>query len=222
MLCDIDRRKAAEFLPSDPDAAFAFRIRLLEMQALEDSMFINADALAALQILQSESHPNMQTPGSGGAAGKENLSVFGLFKFLASSPQGKTRLRQLFLQPSVDMDVIQNRHKTVALLLNSHLIDDLVSTLKKISNIRNSLASLRKGVYHPGAKASVKKGVWATLQRFAAYALELRDTVHQIHQGQPNSLMAKVTRSNITESTLSNVSRSWKRSGRKTSGSLAS
>jgi len=193
VLGDIDKRKAADYLPNDTDAAFAFRIRSLEMQALDDSMFVNADALASLQILQSESHPNMQTPGSGDSAAKESLSVFGLFKFLASTPQGKACLRKLFLRPSIDMEVIEDRHRTIALLLNLHATDSLVGIMKKISNVRNSLAFLRKGVYHPGAKVSMKKGVWATLQRFAAYALELRELVHQIHPSQDNALLAKVS-----------------------------
>jgi len=51
------------------------------MLTLDESMFINADALIALQILRSESHPNahMQSSTKSGSCGKESLSMYGLF-----------------------------------------------------------------------------------------------------------------------------------------------
>src|SRR4051812_29226214 len=110
------------------------------MFSLSDMMFVNADTLSSLRIIQSESHPNshMQGPNNSGSGSKESLSVFGLFVHLASTPQGKHKLRQMFLRPSVDMAVIGERLKTISFFLRSEnqaALQKIRKSLKKVKDI---------------------------------------------------------------------------------------
>ncbi|XXG99069.1 hypothetical protein Hte_005403 [Hypoxylon texense] len=198
VLGDIQRRKTAHYLPNDPDALVAFRIRSVEMFALFDSMFVNADTLVSLQILQSEYHPNSHQRGpSGSTSGaKESLSVFGLFQHLARTPQGKLKLRQIFLRPSTDIDLINARQKTISFLLrpgNTEVLMQLSNELKKIKNMKSVTALLEKGVDIPGQKISIASNVWASIQRFAAYSLQLRDSLRTLPGAENITTIRKVT-----------------------------
>lgn len=185
VLHDIQRRKAAEYRPNDPQAMFAFRVKSIEMFTLSDSMFVNADALASLQILRYESHPNrmMQGPDKSNSSSKESLSVYGLFHFLAFTPQGKMKLRQIFLRPSIDINAIQERQKTISVLLlpeNNATVGGISRTLRKIKNVRGTLAQLRKGVSLLAGRCSIQHSTWATLLRFARHAIELREALQTL------------------------------------------
>lgn len=161
---------------------------------------MDADTLLGLQILRSESHPNAQMhgPDESHTESKENLSVYGLFHFLASTPQGKTKLRQMFLRPSLDLGVINERQKTIALLLrlaDSNLLVSIRAKLKKIRNIRTSLLHIRKGVTLPPGRASMNRSVWSTLQRFAAYTIELVSEIQLIPEREDIAILTRVSHS---------------------------
>ncbi|OTB01522.1 hypothetical protein M426DRAFT_63971 [Hypoxylon sp. CI-4A] len=197
LLGDLQRRRTAQYLPNDPDALVAFRIRSVEMFALFDSMFVNADTLVSLQILQSEYHPNSHQRGpSGSTSGaKESLSVYGFFQHLARTPQGKMKLRQIFLRPSTDIGLINARQKTISFLLrqgNAESLVQLSNELKKVKNMKSIVALLQKGVDIPGRKASITNSVWASLQRFAAYSLRLRDSLRALHGAENVEIIRKV------------------------------
>ncbi|KAK6078726.1 MutS domain V [Seiridium cupressi] len=160
VLSDLNRRRTAEYLPGDPDALVAFRVKSLEMFKLFDSMFINADTLASLQILQSELHPNsqMRGPDKSSSGAKESLSVYGLFHYLACTPQGKSKLRQVFLRPSMDINLIKNRQQAISFFLrpdHSDNVATLTKELRKVKNMRMTVAYLQKGVDSPGKKHSM-------------------------------------------------------------------
>ncbi|KAI1214055.1 muts domain V-domain-containing protein [Annulohypoxylon truncatum] len=197
LLGDLQRRRTAHYLPNDPDALVAFRIKSIEMFALFDSMFINADTLVSLQILQSEQHPNshQRGPSNSGSGSKESLSVYGLFQHLARTPQGKLKLRQIFLRPSTDINLIHIRQKTISFLLrpgNTEVLVQLSSELKKIKNMKSVVALLEKGVDIPGRKISIANNVWASLQRFAAYSLRLRDSLRTLPGSEKVEIIRKV------------------------------
>lgn len=197
MLGDLQRRKTAHYLPNDPDALVAFRIRSVEMFSLFDSMFVNADTLVSLQILQSEHHPNshQRGPSNSSSGAKESLSIYGLFQPLARTPQGKLKLRQIFLRPSTDLDLIQARQKTISFLLrpgNTEALAQLSNELKKIKNMKSVTALLEKGVDIPGQKISIASNVWASIQRFAAYSLQLRDSLRTLPGSENIMLLKKV------------------------------
>ena len=156
------------------------------MFSLKSSMFVNADTLTSLQIVRSELHPNSQVWGPGKcSAGKESLSVYGLFHILASTPQGKARLKQIFLRPSLDVSLILQRQRAITVLLrpeNSEAFASIRQCLRNIHNIRPSIAQLRRGADLPTGshRARIDGGIWATLQKFAAFALKLRDAASRL------------------------------------------
>ena len=129
--------------------------------------YINSDTLFSLQIVQPESHPNAFNQGPGSHGSKESLSLYGLFHHLARTPQGKTRLRQLFLRPSVDIDVINSRLDFVEILTrpgNEAAMHKISQSLSKIKNIRPIMIQLHKGISIGNHKfGGFKSGVWSTL-----------------------------------------------------------
>lgn len=197
VLGDIQRRKAAEYLSNDPDAKFAFRVRSIEMFTLRDSLFINADTLTSLQILGSENHPNFmnQGPDKSKTGAKEGLSLYGLFHILTHTAQGKTKLRQMFLRPSTDIELIQERQQSISVLLrpeNSADIENIGKLLRKIKNIKHNLLQLKKGISLPSGRVSIERGTWASLQAFCAFTAELREAVQRLHGAENLSITARV------------------------------
>ncbi|KAI8957462.1 muts domain V-domain-containing protein [Daldinia sp. FL1419] len=195
VLGDLQRRRTVNYLPNDPDALVAFRVRSVEMFALFDSMFVNADTLVSLQILQSEYHPNSHLRGPSNSGAKESLSIYGLFQHLARTPQGKLKLRQIFLRPSTDIDLIHARQKTISFLLrpgNTESLVQLSNELKKVKNMKSIVALLEKGVDIPGRKMSIANNVWASLQRFAAYSLRIGEALRTLPGSEKIEIIGKV------------------------------
>ncbi|RYP16461.1 hypothetical protein DL765_005138 [Monosporascus sp. GIB2] len=197
VLGDIQRRRTAQYLPNDPDALVAFRIRSVEMFSLFNSMFVNADTLVSLQILQSEFHPNshQRGPANSTSGAKESLSVYGLFHHLACTPQGRLKLRQILLRPSLDLDLIKERQKTISFFLrpgNADAVSELQKRLRKIKNMIACVALLRKGIDSPGRKVSAMNNVWASLQLFAAHSLQLRDVLRVMPCSEKILIIRKV------------------------------
>ncbi|KAI0489521.1 muts domain V-domain-containing protein [Xylaria cf. heliscus] len=197
VLNDIQRRRTTQYLPNDPDALVAFRVQSVEMFSLFNSMFVNADTLVSLQIMQPEYHPNsFQRGPTGSTSGaKEGLSLYGLFSHLAATPQGKLKLRRMFLQPSTDISVIRERQWTISFFLrpsNAHALCDISKDLRKIKDMRSIVLLLRKGIDSLGRKISVVNSVWAVLQRFAAYSLRLRESVRALQDAEKVDIVRKI------------------------------
>lgn len=198
-MSDLNRRRTAEYLPGDLDATIAFRIKSVEMFNLFDSMFVSADTLASLQVLRSEFHPNSQMRGPDGSSSgaKESLSVYGLFHYEACTPQGRSKLRQIFLRPSIDLDFIKSRQFAISFFLrsdNADLAKRLTKELRKIKNMRTTIAFLQKGVDSPGKKASIASNVWLTIQRFAHNALNIQSTLAEMQGSAVVEMATKVLR----------------------------
>ncbi|KZL80976.1 domain v [Colletotrichum incanum] len=185
ILCETTRLQNIEQGFGRPGGFF---ITSLQMFALADFMFVNADTLSSLQVFQSELHPNSLMLGTGTAASglKESLSLYGIFHPLAGTPQGRAKLRQLFLRPLVNIDIIRERHKTISVLLqpgNEMALDKISQTLRNVMDIKKTLAQLQKGAESPANSASVERGVWWTLTRFSLFVLRLRDAVLELREG---------------------------------------
>ncbi|KAF5020717.1 hypothetical protein F66182_7279 [Fusarium sp. NRRL 66182] len=200
LLGDLLRRRSTGFLPDGQVAGVLFRVLNIRMFSLSAYMFVSADALLSLQILQTELHPNSQAWGTYPNKGnsKESLSVYGLFHHLASTSQGRAQLRQIFLRPLLDMDVISERRKSIEVLLQPDNVDklsQLTSILRKIRNLRTTFAQLRKGIEFPSAGQSFDKGVWATIQKFTVQALALRETLGSLNGGAELILFNKLIES---------------------------
>lgn len=167
------------------------------MFSLADIMFVNADTLSSLQIIQSESHPNshMQGPNKSTSGSKESLSVFGLFYHLASTPQGRQQLRKMFLRPSIDMSVIEERLRTIGTLVNVEnqpLLEDLRKSLKRVKDIRTVVIHLQKGACGSSGRATaIKKGVWGSILSFSFHSLKILEALRGL-AGNKTSIASKV------------------------------
>ena len=131
---------------------------------------LSADALISLQILQDDFHPHShnQGPTNSSSGSKEGLSVYGLFHQFARTPQGKHRLRQYFLRPSLDLDVLNERHDAVSIFLqasNEIYLSEIVKSFKSIKNMKQVVTNLRKGVNGgTGKNQGVASSVWFSLR----------------------------------------------------------
>jgi DNA mismatch repair protein MSH5 len=197
VLNELQRRRIV-LSPENPVGEAAFSVKRITMFTLGNSMFVNADTLGSLQILGSEHHPNsqMQGPDKSKQGAKEDLSVYGLVKTLACTPQGKARLRQMFLRPSNDLNVIRERHKSIAVMLrpeNRPALKDIGKMLRKVKDINGTLANLRKGVHQMSRAQGMKSGVWMSLSRFAQGAIELFGSVHTLSGAQSMEIVSKVS-----------------------------
>ncbi|KAH7031595.1 muts domain V-domain-containing protein [Microdochium trichocladiopsis] len=171
------RRRSTQYLPDHTDA-------MIEMFSLFNSMFINADTI----IMQPEFHPNSHQRGSGtsNAGSKESLSIYGLFHRHARTKQGRAKLRQIFLRPSLDVDLIRSRQHAIAFLSQpsyAESIGALSKALGKIGNMKSCMGLLRKG----GRKVSVYNN------RFAAYTLQIRDLIQGMPGAAELGLASKIT-----------------------------
>ncbi|KAL1862522.1 hypothetical protein VTK73DRAFT_6755 [Phialemonium thermophilum] len=199
VLNELQRRAATQDLPGESDAPLDFRVRKMDMISWSDALFIHADTLAALQVLATEPHRKSRTRGPDGPkpGAQENLSVFGLFQRLARTPQGKMRLRKMCLRPSIDMDVIRERHRTIAVLLrpeNAHALASMTKLLRGVQNLKTPLRHLRQGVDLPSRIRSVRKGVWMALSRFAQVSMEISEVVRSVAAGQRLMIVSKWAR----------------------------
>jgi DNA mismatch repair protein MSH5 len=201
VLSYLQRRRTTSYLPGDQAARSMFRVSTVEMFSLSGSMFVNADTLLSLQITSTESHPNAQNQGpasrgwsSGGA--KEGLSVYGLFHHFAKTSQGRFLLRQYFLRPSFNPDVINERLDTITVLLrpdNAGVLDQIVSMLARVKNMRLSTANLRKGVSNSVTKKrTVSTSVWPTIRDFVFYALRLFDLMNELLGAESLAIRNKI------------------------------
>ncbi|KFA79659.1 hypothetical protein S40288_04057 [Stachybotrys chartarum IBT 40288] len=167
VLAEVHRRRSASFLPDGGYMEIQFQVGRVTTFSVSNYMHIDAETLSSLQILQSEPHPNSQVWGldPNGSGTKESLSVYGLFHHFACTPQGRISLKKLFLRPTLDLSVIEERQRTIAVMLKPRNVEGLrlaVGALRKIDNIRAACTQLRKG---------------ATLRRFAVQALKLRECI---------------------------------------------
>ncbi|KAI7321938.1 hypothetical protein KC315_g8978 [Hortaea werneckii] len=200
VLSYLQRRRSTAYLPGDTSSSSMFRITTVEMFSLSGSMFINADTLLSLQITSTESHPNAQNqgpPSKGLSSGaKEGLSVYGLFHHLAKTSQGRALLRQYFVRPSLNINIISERLQTISVLLrpdNAEHLDHIVEHLAKVKNMRIVTVNLRKGV-SSGLKKNrgVNNSVWPSIRNFTFHALRLLDALVELQGAERLAIRNKV------------------------------
>ncbi|PYH95934.1 DNA mismatch repair protein Msh5 [Aspergillus ellipticus CBS 707.79] len=196
LLAYLQRRKTS-ILASDDRVS---RVSSIEMFCLTGKMFVNQRTLLSLQIMESESHSSRvnQGPGRRSSSSKEGLSIYGLFRRFAYTPQGRNRLKQIFLRPSVDVDIIKERHAFIGVFLradNCNPLDKMVKGLKHIKNLRHVMLNLRKGISTgSGRVMGFKTTVWATLLAFAFYGIDIHDALRETLGGNDLALHGKALR----------------------------
>jgi DNA mismatch repair protein MSH5 len=176
-----------------------FRVSILEMFSLRETMFINADTLHSLRILGAESHPHSHNRGpKAGSGAKEGLSVYGLFHHLARTSQGRFILRQQFLRPSLNLEVINERLDAVGIFSrpdNDSALQILVQCLKSVGNMRIMITNLRKGVSGASkGRGGFAKSIWTSIRAFAFHSLKIKDTIQEVLGGETLAIRNKVSR----------------------------
>ncbi|CAG8943853.1 unnamed protein product [Penicillium salamii] len=198
ILTYLQRRRAVA--PTVLEETSEYRIRALQMFNLDDTMWINSNTFISLQIIQSESHPNMfnHGPGNKSASGKEGLSVYGLFQHFAHTPQGRAKLKQSFFRPSVDLVTIRGRHDFITEFSrpdNISALEKITKALKHIKNLRPVMVNLRKGISTGSAKITgFKTTVWASLLAFAFYAIDIQEALQEVSGANILALRTKALR----------------------------
>ncbi|KAK6373690.1 hypothetical protein LTS17_008183 [Exophiala oligosperma] len=179
----LQRKRASTYLPVDPRGGHVFRVALYEMFSLRHTMLVNADTLASLQVI--EPRVAGSAPTTGPTKSKEApLSIHALFHVHAKSPQGKSRLRQAFLRPSLDVDHINSRLDFVSVLIrseNQQARQELSKCLGKIKDMRNTTTLLRKGIERGKQQPNAFKGsVWLALWEFCRHSIAVAESLHGV------------------------------------------
>lgn len=195
MLSYLSRQRAAECLPGDDVAAGTFDVRTLEMFTITNLMFVNSDTLSALQIIQSEDHPNMYKDGLSARGAKESLSIYGLFHHLARTPQGRHALRRMLLRPSTSLEIIEERLETISVLShpsNRNVLEHISKYLSKLKDIRGVVIHLQKGINRASLKGKRDHSVWTSIRNFTFNVLQIVDAIHSLENGQRCEVVNKV------------------------------
>ncbi|KAJ5767203.1 uncharacterized protein N7511_004819 [Penicillium nucicola] len=194
----LQRRKSSA--PTPLEGGNYYQVRALQMFNIRNTMWINNNTFTSLQIIQPESHPNMfnQGPGKKSASGKEGLSVYGLFHRFAYTPQGRARLRQIFFRPSLDLNIIRERHDFIDVFSrpdNLAVLEKTTKALKHVKNLRLVMVNLRKGVSTGSGKITgFKTTVWACLLAFAFYTIDILDALQEVSGAEALVLRTKALR----------------------------
>ncbi|KAK7714064.1 hypothetical protein SLS64_004161 [Diaporthe eres] len=101
----------------------------------------------------------------------------------------------MFLRPSTDLELIQERQQSISVLLrpeNGADIDNIGKLLRKIKNIKHNLLQLKKGISLPSGRVSIERGTWASLQAFCAFTAGLREAVQKLHGAEDLSITARI------------------------------
>ena len=96
-------------------------------------MFIDANSLCALQIFETENHPNINA-----TKGKEGLSLFNLLNFTKTSG-GKRTLRSWLLRPLIEKKKIEGRYDVVEFLCNQEnepLLKTIGTKLRHVKDVQ--------------------------------------------------------------------------------------
>ncbi|KAK3906216.1 muts domain V-domain-containing protein [Staphylotrichum tortipilum] len=201
VLNDLDRRRVTEDPSSDDEEeekGAVFQVKSIEMNTCKDTLLISADALISLHILRSEPHPNPQARSSGmsGPRAKEALSVTGLLLALASSAQGKKRLRQMLLRPTTHIALLNERHKSIEALLradNCEIAKTMRKLLRKLKNTKTLLLHVRMGVDRIRGQLSVRVGDWKAVLRFAMVATQLKQATRALRGASGIGIFSRIS-----------------------------
>lgn len=113
---------------------------------------------------------------------REGFSVFGLFRGFAHTAQGKRRLRQLFLRPTTEIDIINERLDVISTFChpaNEPHTNEMARCLRQVRNIKLLLNGLQKGAW--GSRSNIRSlTMWDQLLTFAALQLLIQDAFQQM------------------------------------------
>ncbi|EWC48920.1 hypothetical protein DRE_00225 [Drechslerella stenobrocha 248] len=171
-----------------------YGVSRIKLWTMENTMFVNADTMASLQIFGNESHPTFRSQAQN-KNGKESLSLFSVVNN-TRTPQGYQYLKQIFLRPSFDSKVITSRFNSIQTLNrpdNSNAVSGIRKSLRKVPDMMKTLAKLSKGGasggngdIHVVEENSRKKQkatstrTWSSIYQFAYNAIKIRNFVAEM------------------------------------------
>ncbi|XP_050941703.1 DNA mismatch repair protein MSH5 isoform X3 [Cucumis melo] len=118
--------------------------------SLNNFLKLDATALEALQIFQTDKHPSHM--GIGRA--KEGFSVFGMMNKCVT-PMGRRLLRNWFLRPLLDLENLNKRLNAISFFISS---DELVHSLRETLKIVKDIPHILKKFNSPSSTYS--SGDW--------------------------------------------------------------
>ncbi|CAG8464444.1 18015_t:CDS:10 [Gigaspora rosea] len=137
--------------------------------------------LSSLQIFEDESHPNMHMQ----AKSKEGLSLFGILNN-TRTVLGKYLLKQWFLRPTLDLAVLDERHRTIECFLQPDNLDisgQFTTCLKHIKNIPKIIENMN-------GRLNIKD--WQSLLQYAFYCLKIRNLVQELHRSENIQIFTRI------------------------------
>ncbi|KAK4177654.1 putative muts protein 5 [Triangularia setosa] len=197
VLADLERRRAVEEESgSGEEGRVPFQVKHIKMSISTDTMLLGADALISLHIIRS----HLQAiPGPHGSSdeprAKETLSVSDLLSSLASTTQGKQKVRQMLLRPSLNLDVIHERQSTIHMMLdpeNVAIVRSMRKLLKKLKSPKTLLLHVKKGVDRVRGHLSLRMGDWKAVVRFATVAANLHQAVASLVRTSGLEIISKI------------------------------
>ncbi|TPX44569.1 hypothetical protein SeLEV6574_g04420 [Synchytrium endobioticum] len=144
-----------------------FSVEKIEQFKLSNFMHLNMDAFVSLGIFSEELHPSMHSRRS-----REGLSLFGIMDTTRTAP-GRALLRNWFLRPALDLDVLQERHEAIAYFVRPdmyHVSETLKSGLKQIKNMPRILQRIK-------SRLSLKE--WESLVKFALSSIKIKAFIEE-------------------------------------------
>ncbi|SAM04069.1 hypothetical protein [Absidia glauca] len=136
----------------------------LQTISLPDTMHVPIDVIRSLEIFQPRLHPSTHQK-----KGKEITSLYHLLNYTVS-PGGTHLLKQWILRPSLNLTIINERQKSVAIFTamdqrKGSFIKKLASYLKHVKNMARILGR----IYEHRAKVSE----WHQLLQFIYYVIKI-------------------------------------------------
>jgi DNA mismatch repair protein MSH5 len=99
-------------------------------------------------------------------------------------------LKQWFLRPSLLLEVINERHDSIAVFLqpdNSHVLESVGKSLKKVKNIPKVLRRLKRG-----NGSGHRGGEWSAIVQFVFNALKIQNVMQELSGAQNMLIYNKV------------------------------
>ena len=171
---------------------FFSRVTKVEQLLLKDRVFLDQEALEALQIFRP-----IENMSSSGKNTKNNAScIFDLLNY-TTSEVGKSLLKKWLVSPLCNKELIEQRQSTIQILLddkNAIQFDDLKEALKEIPNIFRIINTLNKTVS--------KFNAWVQWHRFCEKALDIIKLCHIIYDDSIDCELLKKIKHHVNKAVL--------------------
>ena len=173
-------------------------VHKMEHFNLDQYLHINPTTLKALQIFNSESHPSRSLAVSG----REGFSVFGYLQESIATKAGSAMLREWFLKPVRDLDIIQERLDVIELLQAPRFAEYVVFLRKKLRQVKDL-----RNVYYHFRTATATVGDWLKLISSLRAILKLIELVTMMSSNIDSDRLPPMLQSLIASEPMEHITR---------------